>query len=222
MTTKAIQKSNIVPLHPLSAQEALAWLSERAPVPMPASQLARLWKWPPRKAQRQVATWIKDGVVRRKGRTNSVVALPEPPEPAAVSQTATAPSAANDNANDRPWARLLLTLAVLLPVGGLNVWPRVAQLLAGTTDQSGWSLVAFQALALIVMSQVPFALSRVQSWSARVVLTAFAALLIATNLTFSVEAIGTIRDAARDHNRQIAANIAALTRDLDETRRRAA
>jgi hypothetical protein len=71
---------------------------------------------------------------------------------------------------------------------------------------------------LLLLTQIPFALARIQSWIARVVLVGFAAILIAANLTFSVEAIGHVRDAARDHNRAIAANIVSLSHQLDERR----
>jgi hypothetical protein len=105
-----------------------------------------------------------------------------------------------------------------VPVAGLNVWPRVAQLLAGATEPSGWAFVAFQILTLLLLAQIPFAIDRTQNWIARAFFGVFALILITINLTFSVEAIGHVRDTARDHNRAIVDNIASLSRQLDEHR----
>jgi hypothetical protein len=216
---KAKPSAAVVGLHALSAEQALSWLAESGSVSMPATELARAWGWPARRAQRQLTRWQDDGRIRRRGRTITVIGRPISATPAA-----TAPATPGDTQNDaavtsdRPALRLALTALVLTPVAGLNVWPRVAQLLAGATDPSGWSLVAFQILALFILAQIPFAMGGIQSWIARIVLAGFAIVLVSANLVFSVEAIGHVRDAARDHNRAIAASIVSLSRELEERR----
>lgn len=52
----------------------------------------------------------------------------------------------------------------------------------------------------------------------RIGLIAFGFILVAANLSFSVESIGYVRDGARDHNRAIEANLESLTRQLKEAR----
>lgn len=113
---------------------------------------------------------------------------------------------------------LSLTVPVLAAVAYLNVWPRAVQLWNGAADTAGWSIVVFQILCLFLLAQIPFAISRTSSWVMSGVLAVFAVTLIAVNLSFSIESIGFVRDAARDHNRQTAANVVTWTRQRDDAR----
>jgi hypothetical protein len=223
---KPISTAKVVGLHPLDTVRALSWLAERGKVNTSATELARAWGWNARRAQRQLRQWHADGHITRRGRDIAVVGQPLITTPAATPPAiqsdaiATPRDTKNDAVTtaDRPALRLTLTAFILTPIAGLNVWPRVTQLLDGTTDASGWAFVAFQILALFVLARIPFTMDRTKSWIARAMLAAFATILIAANLTFSVEAIGHVRDTARDHNRAVAANITTLTGQLDERR----
>jgi hypothetical protein len=55
-------------------QEALAWLRERGSITASASHLARVWGWPERRTRRQLDRWKLAGLIRRKGKSITVVA----------------------------------------------------------------------------------------------------------------------------------------------------
>lgn len=116
-----------------------------------------------------------------------------------------------------PPIELVRHLIILAPIAGLNIWPRVHQLLLGAADPAGWPFVGFQILTLVLLSRIPFAIERA-NWFVRVLLIGFGLILVATNLTFSTESIGYIRDAARDHNRGLENASDSLARQLDEAR----
>jgi hypothetical protein len=218
--------AKVVGLHPLGTDQALNWLTERGKVNTSATELAKAWGWSARRAQRQLRSWHTDGRIMRRGRDIAVIGQPLVAPPSATSGATQSDVAATrgDTKSDIPATttrhdrRVALTLLILAPIAGLNVWPRVTQLLAGTIDASGWAMVAFQILALLMLAQIPFALERTKSWIARVAFVGFAIMLVTINMTFSIEAIGHVRDTTRDHNRAITDNIASLSRQLDERR----
>ncbi len=210
-----LQPSNVVNLPAakvLTADEALAWLAKHGKVRLKGTELAPRWGWGARRVQRQLQRWIEDGRIVRHGRAISVIAeiVPTPmPNEGGDAQT---------TADDR-LARLLLTVVVLVPVAALNAWPRVVQLWSGESDSGGWSFLAFQLLSLFVMAQIPFAISRPgRRFGGRLVLSVLAALLVVTNLAFSVESVGHVRDAARDRNRAAEQRVESIKRQLDENR----
>jgi hypothetical protein len=224
--TKQNSSAEVVGLHALSTDQSLSWLAERGKVSTSATELSRAWGWNARRAQRQLRNWHADGHITRRGRDIAVIGQPLVAASAATLAATQSDTVASlgDNRNDiaaspqqhgHPWA---LTLLILAPIAGLNVWPRLTQLLAGAIEPSGWAFVAFQVLALLLLAQILFAMERTQSWIARAAFVGFAVMLVAINMTFGVEAIGHVRDTTRDHNRAIADNIASLSRQLDERR----
>jgi hypothetical protein len=112
------------------------------------------------------------------------------------------------------FGRFFSTALVLAAVVYLNVWPRVTQLLS-SADRAGWAIVAFQCLCLFLLSQIPFAW-RSRGWGARIPIAILVAALFTASLSFSIESIGLVRDAARDHNREVIANIATWTTQRDD------
>jgi hypothetical protein len=55
-------------------EEALAWLKERRRITASASHLARVWGWPERRTRRQLDRWKLAGLIRRKGKSITVIA----------------------------------------------------------------------------------------------------------------------------------------------------
>jgi hypothetical protein len=214
-----IQPNNVVNLPAakmLTADEALAWLAKHGKVRLKGTELAPKWGWAgsngARRAQRQIQKWREEGRIIKQGGAISVIAeivpVPAPGE--------------NDDAkttSDDRLARLALTIVVLVPVAALNAWPRMVQLWTGESDSGGWSFLAFQLLSLFVMTQIPFAISHPgRRLGGRVVLSILAALLVVTNLAFSVESVGHVRDVARDRNRSVEQKVESIKRQLDENR----
>jgi hypothetical protein len=211
-TLKRARASNVVPLHAVrsyTADEALAYIAERGRVNWRGTEMAKIWGWLPRRAQKQLHRWIREGKVIKQENFVSVIAELKPVwvPPAVDVQKASRRDAV---------LRAVITLGVLLVVGSLNTWPRVAQIMSGEIGSSGWTFVALQILSLGVMSQIPFA--KPETRAAKLKNAGFAALLVLANLSFSIEAIGHVRDADRDRKRATEQTIASMHRQLDEAR----
>jgi hypothetical protein len=70
-----------------SDEQALAWLRERGCITAPASHLARVWGWHERRARRKLDSWKLAGLIRRKGKSITVVAA-KSDTPISVKRTA--------------------------------------------------------------------------------------------------------------------------------------
>jgi hypothetical protein len=124
---------------------------------------------------------------------------------------------ANENVATFRWGRFICHVAswalrtgiVLIPIGWLNVWPKVSYLLAHQIDQSNWGTVAFQCFLLFLLSQIWPAIRQTYlqpwHWALRgalgVALVTFGVGLVAINATFAVDSIGIARDSVSDKNR---------------------
>jgi hypothetical protein len=63
--------AEVAPIRPLDDDAALAWLRAQPEgrTNLPAAELARRWGWHRQRAGRRIKTWMKEGLVRRRGRT---------------------------------------------------------------------------------------------------------------------------------------------------------
>jgi hypothetical protein len=216
MTTQAPKpkttKSNVVRMsraRAMTREEVWEWIKVRHSIGAPATVMCREWGWPARRAQRQITKWVLAGKLYKHKGVLTVAGLPATPH---GSSTSTA-SGVRKTLNLAS-LRVLIAGAILTPIAALNMWPRIEQLISGRMDSAGWAIAAFQLLAMLLLAQIPFVMSRVRSWPPRIVLSGFATLLICGNMVFAVEAIGTVRDAARDRNRSLTGNITSLNRQM--------
>jgi len=63
--------AEVAPIRPLDDDAALAWrrAQPRGRTTLPAAELARRWGWHRQRAGRRLKAWMKEGLVRRRGRT---------------------------------------------------------------------------------------------------------------------------------------------------------
>jgi hypothetical protein len=76
-----------LPTQQFNDEQALAWLRERGCITAPASHLARVWGWHERRARRKLDSWKLAGLIRRKGKSITVVAA-KSDTPISVKRTA--------------------------------------------------------------------------------------------------------------------------------------
>jgi hypothetical protein len=107
----ATARANVVPLKPLTDDEAIAWLRLRPDgrTALPQAELARRWAWYPMRVSRQLKDWSEEGLIRREDDGTIVAVMPAP---AAVTPAVSPP--VTDTSLARAMERI--TRAVMPPV----------------------------------------------------------------------------------------------------------